>query len=135
MVPNSLTPGETPQPHPVVLVVEDDVLIRVATAQYLRGSRFEVLEAVNVDEAVRILYANKAVQVVFTDVRLPGPRSGIDLLEIVRRDFPHARVLFTSGIVSADELAGADVTFIRKPYFLFEVERHIKALLAGPEPS
>ena len=135
MVPNSPTTGETPRPDPVVLVVEDDVLIRVATAQYLRGSGFEVLEAVSVDEAVRILQANKAVRVVFTDVRLPGTRSGIDLLEIVRRDFPHAAVLFTSGIVNADALAGKDVTFIRKPYFLFEVERHIKALLAAREPS
>ena len=132
MVPNSPTTGETPRPDPVVLVVEDDVLIRVATAQYLRGSGFEVLEAVSVDEAVRILQANKAVRVVFTDVRLPGTRSGIDLLEIVRRDFPHARVMFTSGFVGADELADKGVTFIRKPYFLFEVERHIKALLAEP---
>jgi two-component system, response regulator PdtaR len=135
MVPNSLTTGETPEPDPIILVVEDDVLIRAATAQYLRGSGFDVLEAVNVDEAVKILQVNKDVRVVFTDVRLPGARSGIDLLEIVQRDFPHAKVLFTSGIVRADELADKDITFIRKPYFLFEVERHIKALLSKREPS
>jgi CheY-like chemotaxis protein len=132
MVPNSLTTGETPEPDPIILVVEDDVLIRAATAQYLRGSGFDVLEAVNVDEAVKILQATKAVRVVFTDVRLPGSRSGIDLLEIVRRDFPHAKVLFTSGIVKADELADTEIGFIRKPYFLFEVERQIKALLGAP---
>ena len=75
MVPNSLTTGEAPEPDPVVLVVEDDVLIRAATAQYLRGSGFEVREAVSVDEAVKILQATPAVRVVFTDVRLPGARS------------------------------------------------------------
>jgi len=135
MVPNSLTTGEAPKPDPLVLVVEDDVLIRAATAQYLRGSGFEVLEAVSVDEAVKILQATPAVRVVFTDVRLPGALSGIDLLEIVQRDFPHAKVLFTSGIVRADELADKGITFIRKPSFLFEVERHIRALLSEQEQS
>jgi two-component system, response regulator PdtaR len=130
MVPNTVTTGETTQPDPAILIVEDDVLVRAATAHYLRGAGFDVLEAVNVDEAVKILQVAKAVRVVFTDVRLPGPQSGIDLMDIVHRDFPHAKVLFTSGVVLREELPDNAVPFIRKPYFLFEVERHIKTLLA-----
>ena len=53
---------------PRILVVEDDVLVRVAAAQYLRGRGFPVLEAVNVDEAVDILRADSLVRVVFADV-------------------------------------------------------------------
>jgi CheY-like chemotaxis protein len=118
MVPHSVTTGETLQPDPIVLIVEDDVLIRAAAAQYLR------------DEAVQILRATANVRVVFSDVRLAGPRSGFDLLEIIRQDFPKVQVLFTSGVVSADEVNRTGIPFVRKPYFLFEIERHIKTLLA-----
>ena len=130
MVPASLTTGESPQADPIVLVVEDDVLIRAATAQYLRGAGFEVLEAVGVDEAVAILGATRGVRVVFTDVKLAGSLSGIDLTEIIRRDFPAIKVLLTSGVVKADDSSLGGQPFVRKPYFLFEIERHIKALLA-----
>jgi CheY-like chemotaxis protein len=131
MVPHSVTTGETPQPDPVVLVVEDDVLIRAAAAQYLRGTGFDVLEAVDVDEAVTILRATGNVRVVFTDVKLAGARTGFDLLEIIRQDFPQVKVLFTSGVVKADEVERTGTPFVRKPYFLFEIERHIKTLLAA----
>ena len=130
MVPSSVTTGVTPQPAPIVLVVEDDVLIRAAASQYLRGAGFDVLEAVNVDEAVQILHATTGVRVVFSDVKLAGPRNGFDLLEVIRRDFPQIRVLFTSGVVPADEVSRTGIPFVRKPYFLFEIERHIKTLLA-----
>jgi CheY-like chemotaxis protein len=131
MVPASLTTGETPQTYPAVLIVEDDVLIRAAAAQYLRGTGFEVLEAVDVDEAVAILRATKGIRVVFTDVKLAGDRTGFDLLEIIRQEFPEVKVLFTSGIVKGDEVARTGVPFIRKPYFLFEIERQIKTLVAS----
>lgn len=131
MVPHSATTGETPQADPIVLIVEDDVLIRAAAAQYLRGTGFDVLEAVNVDEAVTILRATGNVRVVFSDVKLSGSRTGFDLLEVMRRDFPTVKMLFTSGVVKADDAAATGIPFVRKPYFLFEIERHIKALLAG----
>jgi two-component system, response regulator PdtaR len=129
MVPASLTPGEAPQRDPVILIVEDDVLIRAAAAQYLRGTGFDVVEAVDVDEAVTILRATKDVRVAFTDVKLAGAGTGFDLLEIIKRDFPQVKVLFTSGVVKHDDVARTGVPFIRKPYFLFEIERHIKSLL------
>jgi two-component system, response regulator PdtaR len=132
MVPASLTTGETPQPDPIVLIVEDDVLIRAAAAQYLRGTGFDVREAVDVEEAVAILQATGGVRIVFSDVKLSGDRTGFDLLEIVRRDFPGVKVLFTSGVVRSEDVARTGAPFIRKPYFLFEIERHIKSLLAAP---
>jgi DNA-binding NtrC family response regulator len=110
-------------------MVEDDVLIRAAAAQYLRGAGFVVHEAIDVADAEAIL-ASADVRVVFADVKLAGPRTGFDLLEIIRRDFPQVKVLFTSGVVPADDVEPTGVPFVRKPYFLFEVERHIKALLA-----
>lgn len=112
-----------------ILIVEDDVLIRAAAAQYLRGTGFEVLEAVSVEQALELLRASP-VQVVFTDVKLPGAQSGLDLMRIVQSDFPKVKVLLTSGVVRAAEVMLEGVTLLRKPYFLFEVERHLRALLA-----
>lgn len=111
-----------------ILIVEDDVLIRAAAAEYLRGAGFEVLEAVNVEQALELLRAG-SVRAVFTDVKLPGSQSGLDLMRIVRSDFPNARLLLTSGVVKADEVTLDGITLLRKPYFLFEVERHLRALL------
>jgi len=113
-----------------LLIVEDDVLIRAAAAQYLRGAGFAVLEAVSVEQAPELLRAGP-VQAVFADVKLPGAQSGLDLMRIVQADFPKAKVLLTSGVVKADEVTLEGITLLRKPYFLFEVERHLRALLAG----
>jgi CheY-like chemotaxis protein len=125
-------PGGVPASglQPKILIVEDDVLIRAAVAQYLRGAGFEVLEAVSVDQALDLLRAGP-VQLVFTDVKLPGARNGLDLMRIVQSDFPQAKVLLTSGVVKADEVTLDGTTLLRKPYFLFEVERHLRALITG----
>ena len=92
-----------------ILIVEDDVLIRAAAAQYLRGTGFEVLEAVSVEQALELLRA-QPVEVVFADVKLQGSQSGLDLMHIVRSDFPEARILLTSGVVKADEVTTEGVT-------------------------
>jgi CheY-like chemotaxis protein len=118
-----------------LMVVEDDVLIRSAAADYLRGCGFVVVEAVDVPQAVSLLEADKSVELVFADIKLPGPQNGLDLVNILRRDHPRVRILLTSGVIKPDEAQLDDITLLRKPYFLFEVERHLKALLAGDTPS
>ena len=116
-----------PNDTPTVLVVEDEILVRNAAAQYLRGCGFFVVEAVNADEALAMLHAVAEVDVVFSDVKLPGPRNGADLAQIIQKDFPHVKVLLTSGVTPLPELEG--IRLLRKPYFLFEVERQIRRLL------
>lgn len=113
---------------PKILIVEDDVLIRAAAAQFLRGTGFTVVEAVDVDQALQLLRTER-IAAVFADVKLPGPRNGIDLMRIVQADFPHTRVLLTSGVVAADEVTLDGVTLLKKPYFLFELERQLRRLL------
>lgn len=130
MVPNALTPEE--QPAPRILVVEDDVVIRAGAAQFLRDAGFDVLEAVDGDGAVEILQAAPDVRLVFIDVTLPGDMSGLDLLEIIQRDFPLVKMLFTSGVVTGDRLEQRGLPFLRKPYFMFELERQIRSLIESP---
>jgi CheY-like chemotaxis protein len=116
-------------PPPGVLVVEDEVLIRAAAGQYLRGCGFRVLEAVNADEALDILRADGALRVVFADVKLPGLRNGVDLARIVQADYPDTRLLLTSGVSPFPAVDG--VALLKKPYFLVDLERQIRRLLGG----
>lgn len=113
---------------PTVLIVEDDVLVRAAAAQYLRGTGFTVLEAVDVDQALALLRSGP-VELVFADVKLPGTQSGLDLMRMLPAEFPRVKGLLTSGVVSADDLPLGEVTLLKKPYFLFELERHLRRLL------
>jgi len=122
-------PPAAPNAPPKVLVVEDEVLVRAATSQHLRSCGFVVLEAVQVDDAVALLRADPTIDAVFADVRLPGSRSGLELTLLIQRDYPNVKVLLTSGVMQGEEVTIMEVPLIRKPYFLFEVERRINALL------
>jgi CheY-like chemotaxis protein len=99
-----------------VLVVDDEPLIRYATVDALEQAGFEVLEAGNADEALMLLQYND-VDVVFTDVNMPGSTDGLGLVTRVRARSPKTRVIVTSGHVrlgSFDLASG--VSFIPKPY-------------------
>jgi CheY-like chemotaxis protein len=100
----------------VVLVVEDEPLIRFATVDALEDAGFEVLEAANADEAL-VLLGSTPVDAVFTDINLPGSLDGLGLAARVRTIYPRTRIVVTSGHVSlgAFDLASG-VSFLPKPY-------------------
>ena len=77
-------PQEQSSAAPVVLVVENDVLLRLVTASNLRDAGFEVIEAVNAAEALRIL-ARVPVDVLFSDIDMPGNMDGLALAQWVRQ--------------------------------------------------
>src|SRR4051794_7618229 len=89
--------------RPVVLIVEDEFLIRVAAAEAIGESGFEVIEAANADEAITILEARQEVRVVFTDVKMPGSMHGMRLAHAVRHRWPPIRIIATSGHYDIDE--------------------------------
>ena len=70
--------------RPVVLVVEDEFVIRMHTADMIEEAGFEVVEASNADEAVVILEARLDIAVVFTDIQMPGSMNGLKLATVVR---------------------------------------------------
>jgi CheY-like chemotaxis protein len=81
-----------------ILVVEDEILIRLTVADYLRECGFHVLEASNADEAVRVLDAGVEVDIVFSDIQMPGGMDGFALAQWIRQHHPRVRVLLTSGL-------------------------------------
>src|SRR5256886_17160351 len=69
--------------RPVVLIVEDEFLIRTHAAEVIREAGFEVAEATNADEAIVILESRRDIRVVFTDIQLPGSMDGLKLVRAV----------------------------------------------------
>jgi two-component system, response regulator PdtaR len=103
--------------RPVVLLVEDEFLVRMATADALEDAGFEVIETANAQAAQDVLADRTDVQVVFTDVRMPGPMDGLELACLVRRRWPHILVVVTSGHLKPESGALPDrAVFIPKPY-------------------
>jgi DNA-binding response OmpR family regulator len=118
---------------PTVLVVEDEVLVRMATAEYLRECGYRVFEAGSGDEAVAVLQTDIRVDVVFTDVTMPGALNGFGLAQWVRRERPGVRVILTSGITRTAQEAQdlwAHGLLVEKPYDHRELDSRIQAILA-----
>ena len=105
---------------PRVLLVEDEVLIRMMMGEILRDEGFEVIEAWSGDEAVKLLASCGPLEALFTDVRMPGDVDGIDLAHHVRLSHPGLPVLVVSGYaVNLTERLGGlkpPVKFLDKPY-------------------
>lgn len=120
-----------------VLLVEDDALLRVSAADYLRGKGYHVIEAGTVIEAATVLSSGPPVHLVFSDVDLPGATGGLSLAVWVNAYHPDVPVILTSG-VRAVMPALADqrrVPFIPKPYDIEKVAALIAAVIAGSVPS
>jgi two-component system, response regulator PdtaR len=98
----SLTMTEVGSERPLVLIVEDEFLIRAATADAIRDAGFEVLEAGNADEALVALETRNDIRIVFTDMRMPGSMDGAHLAHAIRRRWPPVRIMATSGKVALE---------------------------------
>jgi CheY-like chemotaxis protein len=122
---------------PVVLLVEDEPLVRMTAADELDDAGFRVLEARNADEALVVLEAHSdEVQVLFTDVNMPGSMDGMALAERVYQRWPHVLLLISSGYARPhpDEIPDHG-RFVPKPYRGETLVRHITEMmrtLRGP---
>jgi CheY-like chemotaxis protein len=128
-----LASDRDPAPPPSILVVEDEVLIRSVVGMYLRDCGFQVVEAGNADEAIRVLESGLAVDIVFSDVNMPGSMDGFGLAQWLRLKRPDLRLILTSGSAWKAREAGEHREhrpFLVKPYDHAELERQIRALLA-----
>jgi CheY-like chemotaxis protein len=111
-----MRPGES-RKIPAVLIVEDEPLVRLGAAKFIADEGFEVIEAANADEAIRILEARKDVRIVFTDIHMPGSMDGLKLARAVRNRWPPIKIIVTSG---RDPVREQDLPegsrFFAKPY-------------------
>lgn len=108
----------------VVLVVEDDFLIREYALEVINEAGFEAIEAANADEAIRILEGRSDIRIVFTDVHMPGSIDGLKLAYAIRDRWPPIKLIVTSGQMTVPESAlPAGGRFFSKPYQPSEIAR------------
>lgn len=112
--------------QPTVLVVEDDVLERGPLAEYLRDANFKVIEAATAHEAVEVLSSDTTVDIVFSDIRMPGGMDGLALARWIAERMPSLPVLLTSGDRNI-QVRGPH--YINKPYIYRDVERRLRQLM------
>jgi CheY-like chemotaxis protein len=84
---------------PVILIVEDEFLLRLHSAETIESTGFEVIQAANADEAIAILTTRPDIHVVFTDIQMPGSMDGLKLAWFVRDRWPPIKIVATSGRV------------------------------------
>jgi CheY-like chemotaxis protein len=106
------------------MVVEDEVVLRMAVSAHLRASGFVVIEAVDAEEAVELLRANHSIRLVFSDITMPGALDGDQLAGWIVERYPEIPVLLTSGVGQRGRLP-----FIAKPYSFIELQRRIEEML------
>ena len=120
----------------VILVVEDEAIIRMGAVQMLADAGFATVEASNADDAMSILEFRNDIRAVFTDINLPGTLDGMRLARMVRGRWPPIHLIVTSGLLSPNEKdLPPGGRCIRKPYDLAQVIATIRELLGQFPPS
>ncbi len=112
-----------------ILVVEDDTFIRMNVVEMLCGAGFNIREATNADEAIQMLESDSDIQLVFTDIDMPGSMNGLKLATAVRDRWPPVKIIATSGHfdLKAGDLP-ADARFIPKPYLSEQIISAVREL-------
>jgi CheY-like chemotaxis protein len=116
----------------VILIVEDELLIRLNAVEMIEEAGFEVVEAASADEAMTILEGRLDITVVFTDIQMPGSMDGLKLAAAVRNRWPPIMIVATSGrvkLVRGDLPEGG--RFLPKPYSRGEITKILREVIAA----
>jgi CheY-like chemotaxis protein len=117
-------------PSETILIVEDEVLIRLDVSDYLRQCGYRVVEAGNASEAIAILQSGQRIDLVFSDVQLPGSTDGFALSRWVRAHQPEIEVILTCRSAQIAGRLCEDGPLERKPYDPQQLLKRIRASLA-----
>ena len=115
----------------VVLVVEDEALIRMEALRMVEDAGFLSAEAANADEAMQILERRKDIGAVFTDINMCGSMDGLQLSHAIRERWPPIHLIVTSGLAPVGREMPENTHFLGKPYGA----EHIAALLGEMLPA
>jgi DNA-binding NtrC family response regulator len=100
-----------------ILVVEDDPIIRMSSVIILEDAGFRVLEAKNSADALAMMARHDEIEILLTDVRMPGTMDGLALVERTQKEYPAIRAIVISGNASAEQACNAGASgFVAKPY-------------------
>jgi CheY-like chemotaxis protein len=118
--------------RPVVLVVEDEALLRWHAVAMIEDAGFDVIEAANAAEAIFVLEARTDIRVIFTDIQMPGSVDGLRLAHLVRNRWPPIKIIATSGQLRLrDYELPEGGRFLPKPYSVAEITGTLRELMGG----
>lgn len=116
----------------VVLVVEDSTIIRMGAVDLVLAAGYEALQASDADEAIAVLESRGDVDLVFTDVQMPGTMDGIRLSHYIRDRWPPVKLIVASGAaILAESSLPAGSSFFSKPYDDDTIIQAMARLLSG----
>lgn len=122
--------------NPLVLVVEDEPLIRMQAADMVRDLGFPVIEAPDADRAISLLETVPEIAIVFSDIQMPGSLDGLRLFAVIRERWPPVGLLLTSGqIQPSDADLPRGTRFIPKPYLAHHLRTHLSAIMRQAQES
>jgi two-component system, response regulator PdtaR len=118
--------------RPVVLIVEDDTLLRLLAVEVVEEAGYVALEAGDADEAVALLESRPDISVLFTDVNMPGSMDGLKLAHAVRDRWPPIKILLVSGKVrlQPSELP-FNSRFVVKPYRAAAMVEQLRSIVGS----
>jgi CheY-like chemotaxis protein len=114
----------------VVLVVEDEMLLRMRAVDMVEDAGFTPVEAVDADEAVAILESRSDIALLFTDIQMPGSMDGLGLAHAVHERWPPVKIILVSGQLKAPNIdIPADSRFFGKPLKAGEMIAEIQDII------
>jgi CheY-like chemotaxis protein len=114
----------------VVLVVEDEMLLRMRAVDMVEDAGFTSVEAVDADEAVAILESRSDIALMFTDIQMPGSMDGLKLAHAVRERWPPIKIILVSGQLKPATMdIPADSRFYGKPLKAKEMIAELRSMI------
>ena len=118
-----------PRSGPMVLVVEDDPVLRLNAADMVEDAGYVAVEAASASDAVALLERRTDIRIVFTDIEMPGAMDGMLLAAAIRDRWPPIEIILTSGaMVPASALIPERGVFLAKPYSQTQLEAALNGL-------
>ncbi len=117
---------------PYVLVVEDEMVLRLRAVDIVEDAGFTAVEAVNADEALSILEARSDISLLFTDIQMPGSIDGLMLAHAVHKRWPSIKIILVSGQVKLSEAdKPADSRFFGKPLEVSQMAAELQDMVGA----
>ena len=114
----------------VVLVVEDELMLRMRAVDIVQDAGFESVEAISADEAMAILESRDDITCLFTDIQMPGSMDGLKLAHVTHARWPHIKIILVSGqIAVTDTDKPEDSRFFPKPLEIEQMVTELKEMV------
>jgi CheY-like chemotaxis protein len=125
---SAILPNDFPVPASILLV-EDEVLVRIAIAESLREAGYVVVETANADEAIQAFRATHAITLVISDIQMAGSMDGVSLARLIRSNRPEIKIIFISGhIATIDDVKHDGI--LRKPFDFSKLIALVKTIVS-----